>query len=270
MRIHEQEVVTVDTKKIARTTIVVIGSVTLSICAWYYNKTKPLDGNPRREIITKCIESVNDMYIGNSSGYRAKSYFYEDEPLYTFGYSNKNGVYYLDATDAGLPEMYYEEKTDLLFFRNNGTEEWYCMESEEDLYFKNYIFERYNEFGINYLNYAKYDTIDVLETEYEGEECYDLFFRYDSTKLFDDLKEEKNESGVAKNWNLFAKLKASLDDFRETGGDYYIGHYYLKKKDMTVMFVETMIGEKYQYEKTDISIPEEVYVAPKGTAEVNY
>ena len=217
------------------------------------------------EVTNACILAVGDAYdsISRGSCY-VSSYISEDVPIYAYGTTEDKSLQYLDANFAGLPKMYLVEEEGKLYFCNNGETEWHYTSSDNAEYFKDYLKQREKEFLLNYLNFAEFMKINATETTYRDTKCYDLQFFYDSNKVFQSLNDTPS-NGILP----FEGEKVGRGKEKDTG-EYYEGHYYIRKSDMKVIAFVSMIGETYLYEEKEISLPKELENATPGEIKVNY
>lgn len=212
-----------------------------------------------------CIQAVGAAYDMLSLGdFHLTSFIVENDTIYDFGMTDERSFLYLNANYAGLPEMYYSLDEDTLYFKNNGDDQWFYINPTDAEYFISYIKDRENEFLINYLNYAEYSKINTTEVVYRGVECYDLQFFYDEEQIFSHLNNSPSD-GIIPSDNL-----SENESGTEIETNYYEGHYYIRKSDMTVISFVSMIGETYLFQDEKITIPPELSDASPGQIKVNY
>lgn len=224
------------------------------------------------ELKKQCKEAVNNAYTGFSSGgYHFMSYIGDNGMLFDFGLTEDRKYVYLDARYAELPIMYYDTEADTVYYSADIDSPWYYLPAEKALYLKSYILQKQTEFLTNYLDYANESSFVIKNSTLNGENCYELSFSYDGTKLFSDQNNglQVENAGVTPNddTNVKSRKEENSETESSSKGNPYTGCYYVRKSDMAAIAVENNIGEIYSLNMDPIEISEELQNAVPGSSD---
>ena len=201
--------------------------------------TEKEDMDQVAQLKADCIKAIAESYEKmKSDGCYVTSYITKDEPIYNFGFNESDKLYLLQSDNYKFKIMYYSEKEDKLYYQDRVSDMWYYTTPEETHSYINSINERAKEFMTNYLDYADAESIEIADVTFEGKDCYDISFLYNEDRLF----------------AYFMGKEYTPKDLDHA---YYKGHYYLKKDDLLVLNLKTMIDEIHFFQDKSIELPKE-------------
>lgn len=199
---------------------------------------------------SECKKAIYDAYAKmNKEDFNASSRI-GNATMYEFYSSVNNSSCYFKSETLGMPDIYYNENGNMLYYEY-GTDcdipdgeqydQWNRASSDRTDALLQYLTNRKNEIFINYLDYAYEKTITVNDNvNYNNEECVELQFSYDNSKIFETL-------------NGFGYSGDSEEN--KSDMDIYKIRYYVSKDTNMLIAIEDYIGETITFTWAEWQIP---------------